>query len=107
MPAASAAPHTAFLTLFGGGPAPLAGFFAGSDDVAYGVHTDGWAVGQSTGSVYRYPKAVKFAAGSPIDLAPDSYMGAARAVNASGAIAGWMYAANGFEAVIWTGGTVR
>lgn len=99
----ASAPYTAFLTLYGGGPSPLTGLFAGSDDTAYGVHPDGWAVGQSTGSVYLYPKAVKFAAGGAVDLAPDSYMGAARAVNASGAIAGWMYADKGFEAVIWNG----
>ena len=102
--AGTAAPHTAFLTLFGGGPQPLPGLFVGSDDVAYGVHADGWAVGHSTGGLYLYSKPVTFAAGSPVDLAPSAFMGAARAVNASGAIAGWMYAANGFEAVIWTNG---
>ena len=41
------AADTAFLTLYRRRPAPLPGLSAGSDDVALGVHPDGWAVGTS------------------------------------------------------------
>src|SRR4026209_427997 len=39
--------RTAFLTPFGSGPQLLAGLVGSSDDAAFGVHPDGWAVGHS------------------------------------------------------------
>lgn len=92
----------AFLTPFGSGPQPLDGLVGSSDDVAYGVHPDGWAVGHSTLGFYSKP--VTFQAGSAVDLAPLTLTGAARAVNASGAIAGWVFD-NGVKAVVWSNGT--
>ena len=86
----SAAPRTAFLTPFGSGPQLLAGLFAGSDDVAYRRaprRLGRGSVDRSTSS----PKPVSFQ-GRQRDRpgAGSAMMGAARAVNASGAIAGWM-----------------
>ncbi len=100
--AGAASPRMAFLTLFGGGPLPLAGFGPGSDDAAFGVHGDGWAGGHSTLGFYTKP--VVFQTGGLVDLAPLAVMGAARAVNASGTIAGWVLDDNGFQSVIWSNG---
>ena len=97
----AAAPRTAFLTLFGGGPQLLSGLVSSNDDVAFGVHADGWAVGHSTSGFFTKP--VSFQGGSAADLAPSGMMGAARAVNASGAIAGWVVDP-GVTAVIWSNG---
>ena len=88
----AAAPRTAFLTLFGSGSQLLSGS-GSTDDVAFGVHPDGWAVGHSTSGFFTKP--VSFQSGSAADLAPSAMMGAARAVNASGAIAGWVVDARG------------
>ena len=99
--AGAAAPRTAFLTPLGSGPQPLAGLVGSTDDVAFGVHPDGWAVGHSVGDFYVRP--VTFQSGSAVDLAPSAMTGAARAVNQSGAVAGWVFDA-GTKAVIWTNG---
>jgi probable HAF family extracellular repeat protein len=94
-------PRTAFLTPFGSGPQPLTGLVGSADDVAFGVHPDGWAIGHSF--VDFFSKPVSFQSGSAVDLAPSALTGAARAVNQSGAIAGWVYD-EGVKAVVWTNG---
>lgn len=99
--AGAAAPRSAFLTPFGSGPQLLAGLANSNDDVAFGVHPDGWAVGHSFSDFYAKP--VTFQSGSAVDLATSAFTGAARAVNQSGAIAGWVYDGE-FKAVIWTNG---
>jgi probable HAF family extracellular repeat protein len=101
-----AAPRTAFVTLFGSGSQLLSGL-GSNDDVAFGVHADGWAVGHSTLGFFSKP--VSFQGGGATDLAPSAMMGAARAVNASGAIAGWVYDSllpvdPGMKAVLWSTG---
>ncbi len=98
----SVAPRTAFLNPFGSGSQLLSGLVGSTDDVAFGVHPDGWAVGQS--KVGFFTKPVSFQGGSATDLAPLAMMGAARAVNASGAVAGWVVDGSGFHAVVWTNG---
>ena len=99
--AGASAPRTAFLTPFGSGPQVLAGLPNGTDDVAFGLHPDGWAVGHSVSDFYARP--VTFQSGSAVDLAPSAFTGAARAVNQSGAIAGWV-SDQGTKAVIWANG---
>jgi len=99
--AGAAAPRSAFLTPLGSGPQLMAGLVSSNDDVAFGVHPDGWAVGHSFSGFYAKP--VTFQSGSAVDLAPSAFTGAARAVNQSGAIAGWVFDA-GTKAVIWTNG---
>jgi probable HAF family extracellular repeat protein len=97
------APRAGFLTPFGSGSQVLSGLVASNDDVAFGVHPDGWAVGHSTVNFAQRP--VSFQSGSAVDLAgPSVSSGAARAVNASGAIAGWILDAKGYQAVIWNNG---
>jgi probable HAF family extracellular repeat protein len=100
--AGAAAPRTAFRTPFGSGPQPLPGLVGSNDDVAFGVHPDGWAVGHSLLDVFAKP--VSFQSGSAVDLAPSALTGAARAVNASGVIAGWIFS-GGVKAVVWSNGT--
>jgi probable HAF family extracellular repeat protein len=93
--------RTAFLTPFGSGPQLLAGLVGSSDDAAFGVHPDGWAVGHSF--IDFFAKPVTFQSGSAVDLEPLALTGAARAINQSGVIAGWVYD-EGTKAVIWTNG---
>ena len=101
--AAGTSPRAAFLAPFGSGPQWLPGLVASTEDVALGVHPDGWAVGTST--VNFSLRAVSFQSGSAVDLAPlPVAMGAAHAVNDSGAIAGWVVD-GGFKAVLWSGGS--
>lgn len=96
--------RTAFVTAFGSGPQPLAGLVGSPDSLALGVHPDGWAVGASVDGAY--PRPVSFQGGSAVDLSPAALTGEARAVNASGAIAGWAYD-NGTKAIVWhAGGSV-
>lgn len=93
----------AFLTTYGSGATPLAGLSGSADDQAFALHADGWAVGVS--KVNFGVRPVSFEGGSAIDLAPLASMGEARAVNASGAIAGWVIDAAGLQAVVWSGGS--
>jgi probable HAF family extracellular repeat protein len=100
---AAGTPRTAFLASLGSGPQWLPGLVASTEDVALGVHPDGWAVGTSTVNFSLRP--VSFQSGSAVDLAPlPVAMGAAHAVNDSGAIAGWVVD-GGFKAVLWSGGS--
>lgn len=98
------APRLAFVTLSGSGPQLLPGLpeSAGGDALAFAVHADGWAVGSS--AVDLSPLPVTFQSGAAVRLSPSATMGEARAVNASGAIAGWIVDGN-FKGVIWSGGT--
>lgn len=98
-----AAPRGAFLTPYGSGPQMLPGLLSSTDDVAFGVHPDGWAVGHSFSDFFARP--VSFQSGSAVDLAPSAMTGAARAVNASGAIAGWVFD-GGVKAVVWSSGAM-
>ena len=100
---ASGAPgaRTAFVTPFGSGPQPLPGLVGSPDTLALGVHPDGWAVGTSVEGFYARP--VSFQSGSAVDLLPTALIGEARAVNASGAIAGWAYD-DGTKAIVWQAG---
>ena len=100
------APRAAFLTAPGSGPLLLPPLpdSAGGDTLAFGVHGDGWAVGSSMVSLSAQP--VTFESGAAVRLSPDATMGEARAVNASGAIAGWI-ADGGFKAVVWRAGGVE
>lgn len=97
------APRTAFLAPLGSGPQTLSGLLNSTDDLALGVHPDGWAVG--TSSVDYSSRAVSYQSGIAVDLAPlPVAMAAAQAVNGAGAIAGWVLD-GGFKAVLWSGGT--
>lgn len=96
--------RSAFLTPFGSGPQPLPGLVASPDTLATGVHPDGWAVGISVEGFYA--RAVTFQSGAAVDLAPAAVLGEARAVNASGAIAGWTMG-TGVEAVVWRDGATQ
>lgn len=99
----AAAPRMAFLTLFGSGPMLIPGLGGtDADDLALGVHSDGWAVGASR--VNFSPRPVRFGPGSAIDLAPLAGSGVAHAVNEAGAIAGWV-ADPGVTAVLWSNGS--
>ena len=99
-------PRAAFLTAPGSGPQLLPPLpdSAGGDTLAFGVHGDGWAVGSSMVSLAAQP--VTFESGAAVRLSPGATMGEARAVNASGAIAGWV-AEGGFKAVVWHAGGVE
>lgn len=100
---AGTAPRMAFLTASGSGPMFLPGLQNSTEDFALGVHPDGWAVGTSRVNFSLRP--VSFQSGAAVDLAPPTAaMGAAHAVNASGAIAGWVMD-GGVLAVVWTGGS--
>jgi len=97
------APRMAFLTLFGSGPMLLPGLGGvDADDLALGVHPDGWAVG--TSRVDFSPRPVRFESGSAIDLAPNAGSGVAHAVNDAGAIAGWV-TDPATTAVLWSNGS--
>jgi probable HAF family extracellular repeat protein len=103
----SAAPQDAFVTLFGGGPQIPAGLGT-SDNIAYGLHGDGWAVGSSRVSFFMRP--VRYQSGAaqllswPGSSDPDGPMGEARAVNNAGVIAGTV-SVSGTKAAIWNGTT--
>jgi probable HAF family extracellular repeat protein len=98
-------PRLAFLTRSGSGAQLLPGLpeSVNEDAVAFAVHAEGWAVGSSTVNFSQLP--VTFQSGAAVRLSPGVSMGEARAVNASGAIAGWI-ADNGFKAVVWDGDAV-
>ncbi len=101
----SATPQDAFVTLFGGGLQILAGLGT-SDNIAYGLHGDGWAVGSSRVNFFMRP--VRYQPGAaqllswPESLDPDGPMGEARAVNNAGVIAGTV-SVGGTKAAIWNG----
>jgi probable HAF family extracellular repeat protein len=94
--------RSAFLTPYGGGSLLLSGLEVGADAVAFGVHPLGWAVGAAVEGFYTRP--VSFQSGSAVDLAPTAASGQAHAVNAAGAIAGWVDN-GGVQAVVWSNGS--
>jgi len=105
----SDSPQDAFSTLFGGGPQILAGLGA-SDNIAYGLHDDGWAVGSSRVNFFMRPVRYQGGAASllswPGVVDPDGPMGEARAVNAAGVIAGTVMV-GGTTAAIWNGANTQ
>jgi probable HAF family extracellular repeat protein len=95
-------PQDAFSTLFGSGPQILAGLGT-SDNIAYGLHDDGSAVGASRVDFSMRP--VRFASGVAVPLPWPNVAnptGEARAVNDAGVIAGTITVA-GFAAAVWNG----
>ena len=101
----SGSPQDAFSALFGGAPQILAGLGT-SDNIAYGLHGDGWAVGSSRVNFFMRP--VRYQSGAaqllswPESRDPDGPMGEARAVNDAGVIAGTVNV-GGTHAAVWNG----